>query len=266
MADFQFVELTVEDGIGTLALNRPDRMNAFDDVMREEMVEAAARLIRDDAVRVIVVTGRGKAFCAGADVKYMAGAVNEHDWNGAMGLVNSGGELVTMLRRAPKPVLGSLNGVAAGGGANLALACDLRIASDEAGIGQVFHRIGLHPDMGGTYFLPRLVGPSRALELIWSADVIPADRCLRLGLVNRVVPHDDLARETAAWAARLAALPPIAAGLAKAAVYEATGGADALAEALAREAASQRTCFESDDAVEGLAAFFEKRTPHFHGR
>ncbi len=266
MGDFQFVELIVEHGVGTLALNRPERMNAFDDVMRQEMVEAASRLVRDDAVRAIVVTGRGKAFCAGADVKYMATAVKEHDWNGAMGLVNSGAELVTLLRRAPKPVLASLNGVAAGGGANLALACDLRIASDEAGIGQVFHRIGLHPDMGGTYFLPRLVGPSRALELIWSAEVLPADHCLRLGLVNRVVPHDDLARETAAWAARLAALPPIAAGLAKAAVYESGGGEDALAEALARESASQRTCFESEDAVEGLQAFFEKRTPHFHGR
>ncbi|MGH7658654.1 MAG: enoyl-CoA hydratase/isomerase family protein [Gemmatimonadales bacterium] len=262
--DFQSVEVTVADGIGTLTLNRPDRMNAFDDVMRKELVEATGRLVNDDSVRAIVVTGSGKAFCAGADVKYMAGALREKDWDGAMGLVNSGAEVVTLLRETPKPVLGSLNGVAAGGGANLALACDLRIASDRAGIGQVFHRIGLHPDMGGTFFLPHLVGPARALELIWSAEVVPAERCLELGLVNRMVPHDQLAGETAAWAARLAALPPVAAGLVKMAVYQGMNGN--LSDALAREGANQRKCFTSEDAVEGLRAFSEKRTPIFQGR
>lgn len=261
---FQYVKVETSGGVGTLTLNRPDRMNAFDDVMRVEMVQAATELVNDDSVRAIVVTGSGKAFCAGADVRYMAGVLDNKDWDGAMGLVNSGAALVTLLRGTPKPVLGSLNGVAAGGGANLVLACDLRIASDRAGIGQVFHRIGLHPDMGGTFFLPQLVGPSRALELIWSAEVIPADRCLELGLVNRVVPHDRLAEETAGWAARLAALPPIAAGLVKTAVYQGTDSN--LESALAREADNQRNCFMSEDAGEGLRAFSEKRTPIFQGK
>ncbi len=263
MGAWQYVATTVEKGIGTLLLNRPDRMNAFDDVMRHELVEAAGELATDDAVRCIVVTGAGKAFCAGADVKYMSRVLKDEDWQGAMGLVRSGSELVSILHQAPKPVLASLNGVAAGGGANLALACDLRIAADTAGIGQVFHRIGLHPDMGGTWFLPRLAGTSRALELIWSADVVPAARCLELGLVNRVVPAAALPGETAAWAAKLAALPPIAARLAKEAVY--AGTTDGLAQALAREIANQEQCFRSADAAEGLAAFESKRSPAFQG-
>lgn len=263
MGNWRYVVKTVENGIGTLLLNRPERMNAFDDVMRHELVEAAGQLSTDDAVRCIVVTGAGRAFCAGADVKYMSQALREHDWQGALGLVQSGSELITILHQAPKPVLASLNGVAAGGGANLALGCDLRIAADTAGIGQVFHRIGLHPDLGGTWFLPRLVGPSTALELIWSAEIVPADRCLALGLVNRVVAATDLAAETAAWAARLAALPPIAARLAKAAVYAGTTGD--LAQALRREIANQEQCFRSADAAEGLAAFEQKRSPLFQG-
>ncbi len=261
---FRFVKATVAAGVGTLLLNRPDRLNAFDGVMREELVEAAQRLVADPGVRAIVVTGAGRAFCAGADLAYMEDAIRREDFDPAMALVLSGGELVRLLREAKQPVLGSINGPAAGGGANLALACDLRIASEEASIGQVFHRIGLHPDMGGTYFLPRLVGPSRALELLWSMEMLPAARCLDLGLVNRVVPGDRLAQETAAWAARLAALPPLAAGLAKQAVYH--GDRSDLATALEREAEHQLVCFRSADAVEGLAAFRDKRDPIFHGR
>jgi len=228
------------------------------------MVDAARRLIDHPGVRAIVVTGAGRAFCAGADVGYMEKALGRQDVEAAMALVHSGGELVALLRRAPQPVLASLNGPAAGGGANLALACDLRIAAENASIGQVFHKIGLHPDMGGTYFLPRLVGPSRALELIWSTEMVTAARCLELGLVNRMVPAGRLAEETAQWAARLAALPPIAVRLVKQAVYH--GDRSDLASALAREAEYQSICFNSEDATEGLAAFASKRDPIFHGR
>jgi 2-(1,2-epoxy-1,2-dihydrophenyl)acetyl-CoA isomerase len=211
----------------------------------------------------VVLAGSGKGFCAGADVGFMTACLQSRDYENALGLVQRGSDMVRMLREMPKPVLCSLNGPAAGGGANLALACDLRIASDRASLGQVFHRIGLHPDMGGTYFLPRLVGPSRALELIWSTEMIPADRCLALGLVNRVVPHDRLAEATAEWAARLAALPPLAAGMVKAAVYQTDRSS--LAEMLTIETRNQLACFRSQDAEEGLAAFAEKRTPTFHG-
>ncbi|HXE58199.1 MAG TPA: enoyl-CoA hydratase-related protein [Gemmatimonadales bacterium] len=264
MSGYRYVLLDVRDGVGTLTLNRPDRLNAFDGEMRREMVAAARELVDAPGVRAIVVTGAGRAFCAGADVRYLESALLDGDEAAALGLVESGGELVRLLRETPKPVLASLNGPAAGGGANLALACDLRLASEQASLGQVFHRIGLHPDLGGTYFLPRLLGASAALELIWFAEMVPAPRCLELGLVNRVVPHDRLAEETAAWARRLADLPPIAAGLAKAAVYR--GERTDLAQALELEARHQRQCFRSEDAREGLAAFAAKRPPRFTGR
>jgi 2-(1,2-epoxy-1,2-dihydrophenyl)acetyl-CoA isomerase len=260
---YQFVLISVADGVGTLTLNRPDRLNAVDVAMAREVVEAARELLADKTVRVLVITGAGRAFSAGGDVKFLGESLDLAKYSDAMALVRAGGQLVRLLRDAPIPVLASLNGVAAGGGANLALACDLRIASDTAGLGQVFHRIGLHPDWGGTYFLPRLAGTSAALELIWSADVIPASRCLELGLVNQVVPADRLAEATANWAAKLAMLPPIAAALAKAAVYQ--NMERDLPAALAKEEENQEKCFRTRDALEGFAAFSAKRPPHFEG-
>jgi len=264
MTDYQYVLTDVSDHVGTITLNRPERLNAFEGLMRQDLVAATREVVEHPDVRAIVVTGAGRAFCAGADVTYMGDALAHEDFDAAMDLVLSGAEVVRLLRQARQPVLASLNGPAAGGGANLALACDLRLASDRASIGQVFHKIGVHPDMGGSYFLPRLVGPAKALELIWSADMVPAAECLALGLVNRVVPHDDLAAETAAWAARLAALPPIAAAAAKDAVYR--SDRNDLATMLELEAEIQLRCFRSDDALEGMAAFRDKRQPAFQGR
>lgn len=261
---YQFVLTSVADGVGTLTLNRPDRLNAVDPVMARELVGATRDLLGDSSVRTVIITGAGRAFSAGGDVKFLGDAINGERYDDAMSLVRAGGQLVKMIRESPKPVLASLNGVAAGGGANLALACDLRIAADTAGIGQVFHRIGLHPDWGGSYFLPRLVGTARALELIWTAEIIPAARCLELGLVNQVVPQSALSAITAEWGARLAALPPIAAGLAKTAVYQ--NMENELSTALALEESHQETCFKSRDAVEGFASFTAKRSPTFEGR
>jgi 2-(1,2-epoxy-1,2-dihydrophenyl)acetyl-CoA isomerase len=244
-------------------LNRPDRLNAVDVEMAHELVEAAAELLHSREVRAVVITGAGRAFSAGGDVGFLGDSLHQAKYADAMSLVRAGGQLVRSIRESPKPVLASLNGVAAGGGANLALGCDLRIASETAGIGQVFHRIGLHPDWGGTYFLPRLVGTARALELIWSADIVPASQCLELGLVNRVVPPSALASATADWARKLAAMPPIAAALAKDAVYRSLE--KDLPAALAQEEENQEKCFRSKDALEGFAAFSAKRTPHFEG-
>jgi enoyl-CoA hydratase/carnithine racemase len=262
--DYKFVLQSVAEGVGTLTLNRPDRLNAVDDEMAREIVEATQAMLSDRAVRVLVITGAGRAFSAGGDVKFLGGALESARYVDAMALVRAGGKLVRIIRESPKPVLASMNGIAAGGGANLALACDLRIASEEAGLGQVFHKIGLHPDWGGTFFLSRLAGPSKALELIWSAEIIPAARCLELGLVNLVVPSAKLAEVTAEWAARLAALPPIAASLAKEAVYQSFHGS--LAEAITREEENQERCFKSTDALEGFAAFTAKRPPRFEGQ
>ncbi len=258
------VSTDIADGIGTVTLNRPERLNAFTVPMLGELRDAVAALSADEAVRVLVLTGAGNGFCAGADVGLLAEGVTSGDTDGSMLMVRLGNEVVQLLREAPKPVLASLNGAAAGGGAGLALACDLRIASDRATMGMVFHRLGIHPDLGTSWFVPRLVGAARALELFYDAEMLPAARCLELGLVNRVVPAETLAEQTGAWAARLARLPTIAARLIKQAVYEGESGS--LASALAVEDRNQLECFLSDDAAEGLTAFGAKRIPVFHGR
>lgn len=255
------VIVEVGGGIARLTLNRPDRLNAFDGVMISEMAASVREIIDRRDVRVIVLAGAGRGFCAGADLTFLAGALRAGRHHDAMELLRAGGDVVRLLAAFPGPVIASLNGAAAGGGASLALACDYRIAADDATIGVVFHRVGLTPDMGATWFLPRLVGQSRALELIRSAEMVPADRCLVLGLVNRVVPEDRLVAETEALAARFASLPRQAAAGAKAAVL--ADDHAGLEAALAREEKAQATCFRSRDAAEGLAAFHEKRNPVF---
>jgi 2-(1,2-epoxy-1,2-dihydrophenyl)acetyl-CoA isomerase len=258
---YEHILLSRTDGIGTLTLNRPDKLNAFAGTMRTEIAEALEELERDDAVRVIVITGAGRGFCAGADVGYMAELIARHDVESMAALVEAGRRVVSTIRRSSKPVVGSINGVAAGGGANLALACDIRIASDQAKLGQTFNRIGLHPDWGATYFVPRLVGPAKALELFWLAELVDAHECLRLGLVNRVVPHGALERETREVSTALAAKPALSLALAKRAVYQSMDRS--LSEMLDYELEAQLRCFESRDAAEGIRAFVEKRTPTF---
>ena len=256
--------LVTRDGaVGTVTINRPEKLNAFAGRMRQDMAAALGELAGDAAIRVVVVTGAGRAFCAGADVEYMKRLLEQGDTDGFTALVEAGRAVVTAIRDTPKPVIASVNGPAAGGGANLALACDVRLASDRASIRQTFTRIGLHPDWGGTYLLPRLVGPSRALELFFSGAMVSAPEALRLGLFSRVVPHERLAQETAALAQALAAQPPLALALVKQAVYASEGRS--LAEVLDLELQHQLRCFASRDAREGFAAFLEKRPPSFQG-
>ncbi len=264
MTDFEYVRTSITEGIGTVTLNRPDKLNAFAGRMRQELAEAVFQVAESADVRVLVVTGAGRAFCAGADVGYMQQVLEREDWEAAKGLVEAGRTVVSTIRSVAKPVVASVNGAAAGAGANLALACDVRIASDRASIGQTFNRIGVHPDWGGTYFLPRLVGPAKALELIYSGEMIDADEAQRLGLFNRVVPHDRLEEETLVFARMLAAKPPIALALAKQAVYQSEQRP--LDEMLLLELDHQVRCFQSEDAKEGLQAFLEKRAPSFRGK
>ena len=261
---FKSVRLHTADGVGTITLHRPDKLNAFAGGMREEIAAAVDAMATADDVRVLVITGAGRAFCAGADVGYMQGLLGRRDQAGLTALVEAGRAVVTTIRATPKPVIAAVNGPAAGGGANLALACDIRIASDLASIGQTFSRIGLHPDWGGTYFLPRLVGPSRALELMFTGRMVKAEEALRIGLFDRIVPHNALLAETSAMASSLAAQAPRALALAKAAVY--ASGDHTLEEMLATELRHQLACFVSEDAQEGMRAFVEKRAPVFHGR
>ncbi len=188
MAAYERILVEITDHVGTATLNRPDKLNAFDPDMCEDLLEALRMLAAADAVRVIVITGAGRAFCAGADLGVLGTQGNE--------LVRAGKDIALAIRNAPKPVLAAVNGPAAGGGANLALACDYRLASDQASIGQVFHKLGLTVDWGGSYFLPRLTGVSKALELVWSARMVPAAEAAELGLFDRVVAHATLAAET----------------------------------------------------------------------
>jgi 2-(1,2-epoxy-1,2-dihydrophenyl)acetyl-CoA isomerase len=194
-------------------------------------------------VRVIVITGAGRAFCAGADLGVL----------GADGsaLVAAGKDVALALRAAPQPVLAAVNGPAAGGGANLALACDYRIASDQASIGQVFHKLGLVPDWGGSFFLPRLVGTSRALELVWSARMVPAAEALQLGLVDRVVPHAELQTEARRLAELWATQPAGAVRRAKEAVYRSE--TSSLAAMLDLEIAHQNELFATPDVRQRIA-------------
>ena len=250
-------------GVGTLTLNRPDKLNAFAGEMRREIADALDELERDDAVRVIIIAGAGRGFCAGGDVAYMAELIRKGDTVAMAALIEAGRRVAMTIRRSAKPVIAAVNGIAAGGGANLALACDIRIASDRAKLAQSFNRIGLHPDWGGTYFLPRLVGPARALELIWGAEAIDAEECARLGLFNRVVPHELLADTVQAYAAMLAAKPALPLALAKQAIHRSLD--HSLPEMLDYELEAQLQCFAGSDAVEGISAFVEKRSPSFGG-
>lgn len=250
--------------IGIVRLDRPEKLNAFAGDMRDAIGDALETLGAEDGVRAIVVTGEGQGFCTGADIEYLEELVAEENERDFARLLEAGERVVTILRGLEMPVIAAINGPAAGGGANLALACDLRIMADTASIGQTFVRIGLHPDWGGTYFLPRLVGVSRALELMWSGRMVDAEEALEIGLVNRVVPEDRLWDEATAWARRLAAGPPLAIARIKRAIYE--SGFSDLEAMLDVELEHQIECFRSEDVSRGLFAFRGKDTPRFEGQ
>ena len=257
------VLIDVTDSVGTVTLNRPDKLNAFFGTMRDEIATALEELAAREDVRVVVVTGRGRAFCAGADVGYMADLLKRGAYDEANLLVTAGRRVIRSIIEMPKPVIAALNGPAAGGGANMALACDLRIASERAAIGQTFNRIGLAPDWGGSWLVPRLVGRARAAELFFLAEMVDASEAERIGLVNRVVPHDDLEGTVRDLAARLAAKPALPLALAKEALRRSMS-AD-LGEMLDFEVRAQDEAFRSADALEGTRAFVEKREPRFGG-
>jgi 2-(1,2-epoxy-1,2-dihydrophenyl)acetyl-CoA isomerase len=238
MAAYDRIMLEIADHIGNVTLNRPDKANAFDPEMCDDLLEALRMLSSADQVRVIVITGAGKAFCAGADLGVL-GTQGEQ-------LVKAGKDIALTIRNAPKPVLAAVNGAAAGGGANLALACDYRIASHHASIGQVFHKLGLGPDWGGSYFLPRLTSISNALELVWSARMVAAAEAQQLGLFDRVVSAESLVPETRALAQRWAAMAPLAVRKAKAALYRSLHST--LEEMLEVEINDQQALFATPEA------------------
>lgn len=257
------IRTAVSESICRITLDRPEKLNAFSGTMREDLLAALRAAEADPAVRCVVITGAGRAFCSGGDVEFMASLQRDGDEERFRGLLEAGRNIIVTIASMTRPVVAAVNGVAAGAGCNLALACDLRIASEHARFSESFVRIGLHPDWGGTFTLPRRVGRSRAFELMATGRMIDAEEALRIGLVDRVVPEGELAAETDVLAAALAAAPPLAiAGLKRALAASEENGLDAQ---IALETEQQLRCFRSKDAAEGMAAFFEKRKPAFRG-
>jgi 2-(1,2-epoxy-1,2-dihydrophenyl)acetyl-CoA isomerase len=257
--------LTERDGnLGWVRINRPERLNALAGDMRDRIEAALAELDGDSRVRCVAITGVGRAFSTGGDVHFMAELAASNDIETFRELVEAGRRVIQRIDGMRKPVIAAVNGAAAGAGASLALACDLRIASQNASIGLTFTRIGLHPDWGGAYFLPRLIGSALAAELVFTGGMINARRAERLGLVNKVVPADELEGAVKGLAGQIAGGPPDVIAAAKRTLRRSLA-AD-LEEILDMEAAAQLEAFQSEDFAEGVQAFLEKRAPRFGGR
>ncbi len=258
--DYETIIYGLDEGVLTITLNRPDVLNAFNRKMTEEIQDALKKAERDAAVRCIVFTGAGRAFSSGEDLKARL-AEGASDFGST--LKQRYNPIILKMRNIEKPVLGAINGVAAGAGCSLALACDMRIASEKARFIEVFVRVGLVPDSGSSFFLPRLVGLGWALEMAFLGDEVGAEEALRLGLVNRVVPSEELESATREFALRLAKGPTKAIGLAKRAINRALSMD--LEQLLEYEVHMQEIAGASADYQEGLAAFGEKRAPNFAG-
>ena len=252
-----------EDRIGIVKLNRPEKLNALSARMADEVTEAVESLSANQGVGVLILTGMGKAFCAGGDLADMvnppAPPVEFFDW-----LRIHGNRMIRTLHFCGKPTIASVGGPAMGGGFNMALACDMILASSKASFGQVFIRLGLHPDCGGTFFLPRRIGTAQACELIFTGEIISAEKAYEIGIVNRVVNPDQLEEETRKLAAKIACGPPIALTLAKRNIYK---GMDVdLDTMLELEGYAQSVLTQTQDYLEGVSAFKEKRVPRFEGK
>jgi len=261
--NYQSILFSVTDGIARLTLNRPDKLNSFTSAMHGEVRDALGRVTGEGA-RVLVLTGAGRGFCAGQDLSDRAVAPGGKGADLGESIEKNYTPLILALRALPMPVIAAVNGVAAGAGANIALACDLVVAARSASFVQAFCRLGLVPDSGGTWTLPRLVGNARALGLALLGDKLPAAQAAEWGLIWRCVEDGELAATVEALAAQLAAAPTLGLARTKQAIYGAWQRT--LAEQLDLERDLQRELGWSHDYAEGVAAFIEKRTPRFHGR
>jgi enoyl-CoA hydratase/carnithine racemase len=261
---YDHIDIIEDSGITTITLNRPEKLNSFAGHMRRDLAEALEVAGANRTVHVVVITGAGRAFCAGGDVAAMAELIERRDADEFSRLLGSARRVITAIRQMTKPVIAAINGPASGAGFNLALACDLRIASTAATFSQSFVKVGLHPDWGGTYFLPRLVTPNKACEMFFLGDAIDAEEALRLGIVNFVVGPAELEAATRELAERLREAPATSIGAAKQAVY--LSQTAELEEMLRFETEAQLRCFESEDGREGVRAFLDKRPPKFTGR
>src|SRR4030095_3447351 len=204
---YQAIIFAVDGPIATIRLNRPDKLNAFGGPMRDEILDALDKVAADNSIRAVIVTGEGRGFSAGGDIHHLKQLRENRDEAGFRAILAKGQMITRRMRALPKPVIAAVNGPCAGAGFSFALACDIRIASDAATFGPSFALIGLHPDWGGSWLIPRLVGPAKACDLICTGSMISAEEALKAGLVNRVVPHEQLMPETLELAGKMAKNP-----------------------------------------------------------
>jgi len=253
-----------EARVARLLLNRPRALNALDEAMIEELRYALKTAAADSAVRVLILTGAGRAFCFGADVSEFRKAQEQGGRAAMEALLSKAQEIIQVLYEMPKPTLAALNGFASGLGLDLALACDLRIATDRVKVSEAFVSMGLAPDGGGTFFLPRLIGSGKAAEMIFTGEPITSQEAEKIGLINRVVPALELEKTVQDLAQKLAKGPSLAMRLAKQALKK-NLGMD-LVEALRVEAEFQKICLQSADHREAVRSYLERREPIFEGR
>lgn len=252
----------VEDYVGTITLNRPEARNAFGDNTRKLLLEELVSAENNPAVRCVIITGAGKAFAAGGDIKSMREQQKNEESKTITARMQTAGEVVTLIRKMSKPVIAAINGPAAGGGLNLALSCDLRYAAESAFFLQSFVKIGLCPDWGGHYFLTQLVGTAKALELFTFGEKLEAQDAMRLGLVNDVYPQPQFMQKVRARAIQLANAPSDAIAAIKHCTYYAN--TNSLEDTLRLEQRTQARLLLSSNAREGMQAFIDKRTPNFN--
>lgn len=256
---FRYAE---QDGIATITLDRPDRLNALTFDVYAELRDTCARLESRDAVRVVIITGAGRGFCSGGDVEQIIGELLARDMKALLAFTRMTGALIRNIRALRKPVVAAVNGVAAGAGAVIALACDFRVMSERASLAFLFTKVGLAgADMGAAYLLPRIVGLARATEILFLGDRIGADEALRLGLATSVVSPDQVMDEARALARRLAEGPAFALGMTKELLNQELDLS--FAAAIEAEAEGQAICMRGNDFTEGYTAFTEKRPPKF---
>ena len=259
----QSVLVQVEDGVATVTLNRPDAMNALDDSIKEGLTNLIPKLDEDPEVRVFILTGAGKAFCAGGDLQGFKRRYEEFQ-SGEGGHEYFSNIVAETMVKVSKPVLAAINGAAVGGGLTLSLTCDIRFASDQAKFGTGFVRVGLTPEYGSSFLLPRIVGPGKAFEMVLTARIIDATEAERIGLINKVVPHERLLEEAHQMAKEIASHPPVAIKMAKQALRR--GMESTLSQAIDYETHLETYCFSTRDHYEAVNAFIEKRKPNFEGK